>query len=133
MPCYLDYKFLIYKWTCYFNTKYNKYYKHLVLKWFFCRFQIGWEPTFLILGFSEKFCIPLTTTRYDKLIGYNEMSILSHSEFSSVWSMWYSMECLFASQPDSIHWARLVIMTTWSGRWLMLCTLDVYGVCYSPR
>ena len=39
---------------------------------------------FLILGFSEKFCIPLTTTRYDKLIGYNEMSILSHSEFSSV-------------------------------------------------
>ena len=58
------------------------------------------------------------------------MSILSHSEFSSVWSMWYSMECLFASQPDSIHWARLVIMTTWSGRWLMLCTLDVYGVSY---
>lgn len=130
MPCYLDYKFLIYKWTCYFNTK---YYITSSIEMVFLPFSNRVGADFFDSWVLWEVLYPTTTTRYDKLIGYNEMSILSHSEFSSVWSMWYSMECLFASQPDSIHWARLVIMTTWSGRWLMLCTLDVYEVCYSPR
>lgn len=128
MPCYLDYKYLIYKWTCYFNTKYTKYYITSSIEMVFLQFQNRVWPPFMILRFSEKFCIPLTTTRYDKLIVYNEMSILSHSEFSSVWSMWYSMESLFASQPDYIHWVRLVIRASWSGD-DSCCVLWTYMEC----